>query len=65
VPCADRGANNESSEVIDILLPVTIYFNPLPRLDNAKNFCRFVISDRGDGVGDAHSRTAERTGLIF
>jgi len=32
------GANNESSEVIDILLPVTCYFNPLTRLDNVKNF---------------------------
>jgi len=30
-------ANNESSEVIDILLPVTFYFNPSTRLDNEKN----------------------------
>jgi len=30
-------ANNESSEVIDILLPVTFYFNPSTRLDNVKN----------------------------
>jgi len=30
-------ANNESSEVIDILLPVTFYFNPSTRLDNIKN----------------------------
>jgi len=29
-------ANNESSEVIDILLPVTFYFNPSTRLDNVK-----------------------------
>jgi len=31
-------ANNESSEVIDILLPVIIYFNPSTRFDNVKNF---------------------------
>jgi len=36
-------ANNESSEVIDILLPVTFYFNPSTRLD-VKNIWRFVIS---------------------
>jgi len=42
-----RGANNESSEVIDILLPVTFYFHPSTRLDNATNFWRFVISHRG------------------
>jgi len=30
-------ANNESSEVIDILLPLTFYFNPSTRLDNVKN----------------------------
>jgi len=30
-------ANNESSEVIDILLPVTFYFNPSTKLDNVKN----------------------------
>jgi len=29
--------NNESSEVIDILLPVHFYFNPSTRLDNVKN----------------------------
>jgi len=34
---AVRSANNESSEVIDILLPVTFYFNPSTRLDNVKN----------------------------
>jgi len=34
---AHPGANNESSEVIDILLPVTFYFNPSTRLDNVKN----------------------------
>jgi len=33
-----RGANNESSEVIDILLPLTFYFNLSARLDNVKNF---------------------------
>jgi len=33
-----RQANNESSEVIDILLPVTFYFNPSTRLDNATNY---------------------------
>jgi len=32
-----RLANNESSEVIDILLPVTFYFNPSTRLDNVKS----------------------------
>jgi len=32
-----RRANNESSEVIDILLPVTFYFNRSTRLDNVKN----------------------------
>jgi len=37
-------ANNESSEVIYILLPVTFYFNPSTRLDNVKNLWRFVIS---------------------
>jgi len=37
-------ANNESSEVIEILLPVTFYFNPLTRLDNFKNLWRFFIS---------------------
>jgi len=31
-------ANNESSEVVDILLPVTFYFIPSTRLDNVKNF---------------------------
>jgi len=36
--------NYESSEVIDILLPVTFYFNPSTRLDNVKNLWRFVIS---------------------
>jgi len=41
----DPAANNESSEVIDILLPVTFYFNPSTRLDNVKNLRRFVISD--------------------
>jgi len=30
-------ANNESSEVIDNLLPVTFDFNPSTRLDNVKN----------------------------
>jgi len=37
-------ANNESSEGIDILLPVTFYFNALTRLDNVKNFWRIVRS---------------------
>jgi len=32
-----REANNKSSEVIDILLPVTFHFNPSTRLDNVKN----------------------------
>jgi len=32
-----QGANNESSEVIDILLPVSFYFNPSTRLDHVKN----------------------------
>jgi len=41
-----RCANNDSSEVIDILLPVTFYFNPSTRLDNVRNFWRFVISAR-------------------
>jgi len=36
-------ANNESSEVVDILLPVTFYFNPSTWLDNVKNVWRFVI----------------------
>jgi len=31
-----QDANNESSEVIDILLPVTFYFIPSTRLDNVK-----------------------------
>jgi len=43
----DQGANKESSEVIDILLPVTFYFNSSTRLDNVKSFWRFVISDQG------------------
>jgi len=30
-------ANSESSEVVDILLPVTFYFDPSTRLDNVKN----------------------------
>jgi len=34
---ASPRANNESSEVIDILLPVNFYFNPSTRLDNVKN----------------------------
>jgi len=29
-------ANNESSEVVDIFLPVTFYFNSSTRLDNAQ-----------------------------
>jgi len=37
-------ANNESSEVVDILLLVTFYFNPSTRLDNVKNLWRFIIS---------------------
>jgi len=32
-----RAANNESSKVIDSLLPVTFYFNSSTRLDNVKN----------------------------
>jgi len=32
-----RLANNESSEDIEILLPVTLYFNPSTRPDNVKN----------------------------
>jgi len=36
-------ANNESSDVVDILLPVTFYFNPSTRLDNATNIWRLVI----------------------
>jgi len=36
-------ANNESSEVVDILLPVTIYFNTSTTRDKVKNFWRFVI----------------------
>jgi len=31
-------ANNESSEIVDILLPVAFYFNSSTRLDNVKNF---------------------------
>jgi len=31
-----REANNESSEVVDILLPVAFYFNHSTRLDNVK-----------------------------
>jgi len=34
---AQLQANNESSEVIDILLPVAFYFNPSTRLDKVKN----------------------------
>jgi len=30
---------------MDILLPVTFYFNPSTRLDNATNFWRLVIRD--------------------
>jgi len=41
-----RVANNESSEVVDILLHVTFYFNPLTKLNNVKNFWRFDISHR-------------------
>jgi len=41
-----RVANNESSEVIDILLPVTFLFYPSTRLDNVKNLWRFAISMR-------------------
>jgi len=37
-------ANNELSEVFDILLRVTIYSNPSTRLDNVRNFWWFVIS---------------------
>jgi len=33
-----RHSNNESSEVFDILLPVTFYLNPSTMLDNVKNF---------------------------
>jgi len=33
----NKFANNESSEFIDILLPVTFYFNPSTRLDNASH----------------------------
>jgi len=38
-----QGANNESSEVIDILLPVIFYLNPSIRID-VKNLWRFFIS---------------------
>jgi len=37
VTISPRAANNESSEVVDILLPVTFYFNPSTRFDNVKN----------------------------
>jgi len=37
-------ANNESSEVIDILLPVTFYFIHSTRLDNVKNRPGFIMS---------------------
>jgi len=36
-------ANNESSEVVDILVPATFSLNPLTWLDNAKSFWRFVF----------------------
>jgi len=41
------GANNES-EVVDILLHVTFYFNSSTMLDNVKNFWRFVICMLGN-----------------
>jgi len=37
-------ANTESSKVIEILLPVTFYFNTSTRLDNVRNLWRFVIN---------------------
>jgi len=43
---AVRWAKHESSEVIDICLPVTFYFNPSTRLDNVKNLWRFIIRVR-------------------
>jgi len=33
----DATIKHESSEVVDILLPVKFYFNPSTRLDNVKN----------------------------
>jgi len=45
-----QSANNESSVVIDILLPVTFYFNPSTRLDNVKNLWRFVISQQSRSI---------------
>jgi len=32
----DSEANNESSEVVDILMPMTFYWDPRTRLDNVK-----------------------------
>jgi len=39
----ERLANNESSEVVDIILPVTFYFNPSTRRDNVKNFWIYMF----------------------
>jgi len=41
-PCS----NNESSEVIDILLPVTFYFNPLTRLVMSKTSEDSLLANR-------------------
>jgi len=41
---SEMDANNESSEVIDISLPVTLYFHPSTRFD-VENFWRFIICE--------------------
>jgi len=40
-----RDANNELSEVIDILLPVTFYFNPSTRLIMSKASDDSLLAD--------------------
>jgi len=47
VAVAYQWENNESAEVIAILLPVTLYFNPSTRLDNAKIFDDSLLATCG------------------
>jgi len=60
-----QGANNKSSEVADILMPVTFYFYHSTRLDNVKNFWRFVICLQGIDTPQVGKRFTFYGSLLF
>jgi len=52
IPASQPNANNESSEVIDILLPVTFYFNLRPGLIMSKTSDDSLLASRSyRGIG--------------